>query len=520
VQHQVPVLAGVEQPLRGLPQLRRVAAPQPVRERQVPLDVAADAARRRGGVVGGQQRPPVPGAGRVKAAQVDAGVPALEHREREGAPGQRLQVAVRQQPPDQRVVQAELGRVAVGLRERGHRVEHRLEGLGDRGLGQPAAPPRPAHPRRQHVRHGILLRVRQHHLARQPAEQERPHLGRAHPQRAAEVLVAAVVDDAVGAVRGRPQVRQVLRLVGGQELGGQHRPAVPAPHLAARAGAGRRAAALRRQRPDPRPDERVVGGERVADRRVVGRVGDGERGLQHVPGLPGVDLPERVLAHGAALAARLPAVVEQLGHPRGHPAVAHHPVRVVVHHGDQRVRLLAVVAEHADHLVLVAEGIRVDVAVPGGHRAQVLRPAGARHAAFDQLQGGPLGPGRLPRRAEAGDAGQQRQRRRAALGRRVLHEALADKLLDGDAAAAAAGAAGPAVPPRPALPPPGAEQLADHQLGVERAAHGQQFAGGAEHLREQRAGRRGGAVPLAAIGATLPSRGHGAAALAACGVGP
>ena len=39
VQHQVPVLAGVEQPLRGLPQLRRVTAPEPVGQHQVPFDV-------------------------------------------------------------------------------------------------------------------------------------------------------------------------------------------------------------------------------------------------------------------------------------------------------------------------------------------------------------------------------------------------------------------------------------------------------------------------------------------------
>ena len=103
VQDQVPVLAGVEQPLRGLPELRRVAAPEPVRQHQVPLDVPADAARRRGGVVGGQQRAAVPRVGRVQAAQVRAGVPPLEDGERERAPRQRLQVAVRQQPADERV---------------------------------------------------------------------------------------------------------------------------------------------------------------------------------------------------------------------------------------------------------------------------------------------------------------------------------------------------------------------------------------------------------------------------------
>ena len=45
---------------------------------------------------------------------------------------------------------------------------------------------------------------------------------------------------------------------------------------------------------------------------------------------------------------------------------------------------------------------------------------------------------------------------------RVVDESLADELLHGGGAPAAA-----------ALAPPGAEQFADHELGVERAAHGQ-----------------------------------------------
>ena len=48
-----------------------------------------------------------------------------------------------------------------------------------------------------------------------------------------------------------------------------------------------------------------------------------------------------------------------------------------------------------------------------------------------------------------------------------------------------------------ALAPPGAEQLAHHQLGVERAAHGQQLARRAEQFGEQRVGRSC-ASPLAA----------------------
>ncbi len=228
-------------------------------------------------------------------------------------------------------------------------------------------------------------------------------------------------------------------------------------------------ASLRRQGPDPGPDERVVGGERLADRGVGRGVGPGERRFQHVPGLSGVHLPERVLALGPALAARLAAVVEQLVDPRGHPAVADHPVGVVVHHGDQRVRFLAGVAEHADDLVLITQVIGVDVALGRGHRAQVLRPARAGHAGLDQVKRRAFGLGRLPGRAEAGDAGQQRQRRRAALFARVVDQSLADQLLDRGRTPAAA-----------ALPPPGAEQLADHQLRVEWAAHGEKFAGRAQ----------------------------------------
>ena len=495
VQDQVPVLAGVEQPLGRLPQLGRVAAPEPVGQHQVPLDVPADPAGRRRGVVGGQQGPPVPRIGGVQAAQVGAGMPALQHREGERAPRQGLQVAVRQQPPDQHVVQAELRRITVRLGEHAHRVEHGLQGLVHHRLVQPAPPAGPAHPGREHVRHRVLLGEGQHDLARQPVEQERLHLDRAHPQRAPEVPVAAVVDDPVRAVRGRTPVGQVLGLVGGQELGGEHGPAVPAPRLPPRPGrAGDAAAAGGRQGPDPGPDERVVGGEGLADRRLRGPVGRGQRGLQQVPRVSRVDLPERVPALGSlgrtALGAHLAAVVEQLVHPRGHPAVPDHPVGVVVHDGDQRVRLFPAVAEHADDLVLVAGEVGVDVALGRGHRAQVLRPAGARHAALDQVEGGAFGLGRLPRGAEAGDTGQQGQRGRAALAGRVVHQPLADQLLDRGGA--------PAARPGGSLPPPRPEQLADHELRVERAAHGQQLAGRPQHLGEQGVGRRDVRAPRAA----------------------
>ena len=489
VQDQVPVLAGVEQPLRGLPELRRIAAPEPVRQRQVPFDVPSDAARRRGGVVRGQQRAPVPRVRRVQDAQVRAGVPPLEDSERERAARQGLQVAVRQQPAHEHVVQAELRRIPVRLREHADRVEHGLERLGHHGLGEPAPPACPPDPGRQHVRHRVLFRLGQHDLAGQPGEQERLHLGRAHPQRPAEVLVAPVVDDPVGAVAGGAAVGQVLGLVRGEELSGEHRPAVPAPGLPARpGGAGRGAAARRRQGPDPGPDERVVRGERLADGGVGGRVGYAQRGLQHLPRLPGVDLPERLLALGPAQLGRLPAVLEQLADPRGHPAVADHPAGVVVHHGDQRVRFLPGVAEHADDLVGVAEHVRVDVALGRRHGAEVLGPAGARHAALDHLQRGALGLGRLARGAQVGDPGQQRERRRVVLVGGVVDQALADELLHGRGAPAAA-----------ALTPPGAQQLADHELRVQRAAHRQQLPRRAQQLGEQRVRRRdSGLAPVAA----------------------
>ena len=234
----------------------------------------------------------------------------------------------------------------------------------------------------------------------------------------------------------------------------------------------------------------MVGGKGLADRRVGRTVGHGQRGFQHVPGVTRFHLPERVPARGAALGADLAAVVEQLVHPRGHPAVPDHPVGVVVHHGDQRVRLFAGVAEHADDLVLVAQQVGVDVALGRGHGAQVLGPARAGHAALDQLQGRALGLGRLPGRAEAGDPGQQGQRRRAALPGRVVDQPLADQLLHGRAAPPPGSGA--------LLPPPGAEQLADHELRVERAAHGQQLTGGAQHLGEQGVGRRAARASRAA----------------------
>ena len=171
-----------------------------------------------------------------------------------------------------------------------------------------------------------------------------------------------------------------------------------------------------------------------------------------------------------------PAAPEQLVHLRGHPAVGQHALGVVVDHENQRVRLRPGVGEQADRLVTVSERVRVQVAVPGHHRARVLGPAGPRDAALDQPQRGVLRQSGLAGGAQAGDTGQQRQCGRARVLARVLDESLADQFVKVGALVRRAG--------RP-LAPPGPEQLADHQLGVERAAHREQFPGCPEHLLEQ-----------------------------------
>ena len=257
------------------------------------------------------------------------------------------------------------------------------------------------------MRHRVLVGARQPDLARQPVQQERLDLGRADPQRPAEVPVAAVVHDVVGASAGRLPVRQVLRVIGGEELRDQHGPAVLAPLLAPRGRRDRRAGALaghgaaprRRQRPDARPDKSVIGGERRAHRGFCGLFGGSEPGGEDPARLGRVDLRERRAAPAA-----VPAVVQQLGHLRGHPAVAGQAAGVVVDHDHQRVLFLAGVAERAHDLVAVAVGIGVHIAVAGLDGSDVLGPRRPGHALVHQRQRGPLGLRGLPRRAQAGDA--------------------------------------------------------------------------------------------------------------------
>ena len=151
VQHRVPVLAQVQQALGGVPQLRRVAAPEPVGQRQVPVDVPGV-----GGVVAGlvvigrHQHPALGGISRIQRAQVGPAVAAAQHREGEGPAGQRLQIGVGQQPGHQGRLQAEGGRVMVDAGEGAHRVEYGVQRLGDgllaqaRSGGQPTGSRRPA----------------------------------------------------------------------------------------------------------------------------------------------------------------------------------------------------------------------------------------------------------------------------------------------------------------------------------------------------------------------------------------
>ena len=246
----------------------------------------------------------------------------------------------------------------------------------------------------------------------------------------------------------------------------------------------------------------MVGGEGLADRRVGRRVRDRERGLQQVPGLAGGHRPE-----GAAPVA-VPAPLQQRVHLRGDPAVGQHPGGVVVDHEDQGVRLGPAVTEQAHGLVAIPERVRVHGAVPGRHGAHVLGPARPLDPALDQDERGAFRRGGLPERAQARDAGKQRQRRRALVLAGVRDQPLPDHFLQVGVAGAGA---------RLALSPPGAEQFADHQLGVERAAHREQLPRGPEHFREEsirwRSWKRGRPGDPAVTGPAASGRSIPAAAL-------
>ncbi len=220
----------------------------------------------------------------------------------------------------------------------------------------------------------------------------------------------------------------------------------------------------------------MIGRERVARRRSLTGLGHRQGRLQQPARLRGFHLAERSpRGMPAVLGAARPAALEQPVHLGRHPAVPEHATRVVVHHHDQGVRLFPGVAVHADDLVAVAEHVGVHVALAGRHRAHVLDPLRADHAVLHERQRGRLRLHGLARRAQAGDAGQQGQRGRAALLGGVAHQPLADEFLHVAGRVA-----------RRLFSPPGAEQLAHHQLSVQRAAHRQQLTGSPEHLGEQR----------------------------------
>ena len=122
------------------------------------------------------------------------------------------------------------------------------------------------------------------------------------------------------------------------------------------------------------------------------------------------------------------------------------------------------VAKDADHLVAVAERVGIHVALGSHDRASVLGPPWPCDPAIHQLESGTFGLDRLSRCAEAGYAGQQRERRGAALLSGIADEALADQFLD-------IGRPPGWCPPVLCaaswlLPPPGAEQFADHKFRV------------------------------------------------------
>src|SRR5258706_4876804 len=113
VHHVVPGFAQVEQALRSLPELRRIAVPQPVSERRVLVQVLAAYPPARMVMVGLKQDPPVIGVCRVERAQIRAAEDALEHAEREGSAGERPEVTIGQHPADQNAIEAERSGVPV-----------------------------------------------------------------------------------------------------------------------------------------------------------------------------------------------------------------------------------------------------------------------------------------------------------------------------------------------------------------------------------------------------------------------
>ena len=205
--------------------------------------------------------------------------PCLPSRMREGerAPRQRLEVGVGQQPGDELLVKAELGRIPVDPGEGGHRVEQRVKRLPDGGVARARASGRTSGSRR------------------------RPRAASRSGRRPTAAPCAAASSSMkfctlAGDIRsGRPlswsqpksMIRSAQRLAAcrsdssSASSEARNSAASSARRSVVHGRLGRGAAAGRRgQRPDTGPDERVPGREGVADRRVLRVVGGGERGLR------------------------------------------------------------------------------------------------------------------------------------------------------------------------------------------------------------------------------------------------
>ena len=105
----------------------------------------------------------------------------------------------------------------------------------------------------------------------------------------------------------------------------------------------------------------------------------------------------------------------------------------------------------------------------------MLSPRRADHVAWRSAPGQPSPPAWPAATCPGRRCRTARQRRRAALLCRIADQPLADEFLDVARRAA-----------RCPFTPPGAEKLAHHQLGIQRAADRQQLPGSPEHLGEQR----------------------------------
>ncbi len=159
--------------------------------------------------------------------------------------------------------------------------------------------------------------------------------------------------------------------------------------------------------------------------------------------------------------------------------------------GRQRPAVVGrVPAEHAHHVVGVAEEVAVDVGGDRGDRSELVRPGGGLEASLAQGDHALFGQVALGGRgAQGGDRGEDPQPGGFAGGGGVGDQTLAEEPLHVHSGQPGA--------------PPGTQEFAEGQLGVERVSHGEQRSGRAQHFLEGCGGnvgscgrgRRGGHVP-------------------------